>query len=237
VPPSIDRIQCGGHGFLVADFADQDAVRRLAQRVAQRRGEVFGVAADFALVDDRLLVLEEIFDRVFQGKDVARAQFVSVVQHRGDGGRLAGGGRADQQNQSALFHDQVRRHRRQLQIGQRWNGGADEAEYGGDGAALFEGGQAEASKFWDRHAHVQFIGGGQFVHLRGRDDFRQQRGDFLRLELLLIDRDEVAVDSDVYRRIHGEEHVRRVFFLHQLEQAVHGHGALLETWKRGTVGP
>jgi hypothetical protein len=60
-----------GHGGLVADFADEDAVGRLAQRVSQRDLEVLRVGADLALVDDRFLVLEDELHRVFQGKDVA----------------------------------------------------------------------------------------------------------------------------------------------------------------------
>src|SRR5277367_2450119 len=45
----------GGDGFQVAHFADQDDVRVLAQRSAQRGGERCGVHFHFALVDEPFL--------------------------------------------------------------------------------------------------------------------------------------------------------------------------------------
>jgi hypothetical protein len=109
----------GGHGLAVADLADQDAVGGLAHGVAQGVVPVDGVGADLALVDDRHLVLEQIFDRVFDGQDVARAVLVAVVQHRGDGGGLARAGGADDQHQPALLHDDVGEHRRQAEVVER----------------------------------------------------------------------------------------------------------------------
>jgi hypothetical protein len=44
------------HGLAVADLADQDHVRRLAQRVLQRGVPVLGIHAHFALRDDAALV-------------------------------------------------------------------------------------------------------------------------------------------------------------------------------------
>jgi hypothetical protein len=55
----------------VTDFAHQDDIRRLPQRVLQRRPPVIGVDADFTLGDDAVLVLVHVFDRVFDGDDVA----------------------------------------------------------------------------------------------------------------------------------------------------------------------
>ena len=58
----------------VADFADQDHVRRLAQRVLQRVVPDCGIDADFALGDQAVLVLVHVFDRVFDRDDVAVAE-------------------------------------------------------------------------------------------------------------------------------------------------------------------
>ena len=77
------------HRLGVADLADQDHVRRLAHRVLQRVVEGVRVQADLALVDDRLLVPVQVFDRVLDGEDVARCGGVAVVDHRGQRRRLA----------------------------------------------------------------------------------------------------------------------------------------------------
>jgi hypothetical protein len=202
-------------------------VGRLAQASCAGRVKIKCVAADFALVDDRFLVLEQVFDRVFQRQDVAGALFVAVVEHRGDRGRLAGTGGADDQQQAALFHDQFGQHRRQAEFAQRRDGRRHEAEHGRDAAALAEGRQAEAAQVGHRNAHVQLVGAVQFVDLLFRGDLGQQHLSMLSgLELVLVDRDEVPVDLDVDGRIDREEHVRRVFFFHELEQAVHHHGVL-----------
>ena len=64
---------CDGvfHGLAVADFAHQDDVGRLAQRVLQRRLPAVGVDADLALRDDAVLVRVHELDRVLDGDDVA----------------------------------------------------------------------------------------------------------------------------------------------------------------------
>jgi len=205
------------HGFLVADFADQDAVRRLAHGVAQGDRKTGGVAADFALVDDRFLVLEQILDRIFQRQDVAGAQFVAVVQHRRDRGRFAGAGSAHDEHQAAFFHDQVGQDRRQAEVCQRRDHGRDKTEHCRDAAALAERRQAEAPQVVHRDAHVELVILLELGHLFRRGDFRQQRDDVVLLQLVLVNRDQVAVDLDVDRRIHREEHVRSVLLFHQLE--------------------
>ena len=56
--------------FQVAHFADEDHVRVLPQRAANRFGERRHVDADLALVDRRLLVVVIELDRVFDRDDV-----------------------------------------------------------------------------------------------------------------------------------------------------------------------
>ena len=71
------------HGFAVADFANQDNIRRLAQGVFQRNRPIFGIYADFTLGDDAVFVLVDKLNRVFNGNDVVEAVFVSIVGRRG----------------------------------------------------------------------------------------------------------------------------------------------------------
>jgi hypothetical protein len=59
------------------------------------------VQADFALFDDGLVVLENVFDGVFEGDDVFAAVGVDVFDHGGEGGGFAAAGRAGEQDNAA----------------------------------------------------------------------------------------------------------------------------------------
>jgi hypothetical protein len=74
---------------------------------------VVGIDPDFALGDDAVLVLVHVLDRVFDGDDVAVGVLVAVIDQRGQRGRLAGTGAADEDDQAALGHRQILEHRRQ----------------------------------------------------------------------------------------------------------------------------
>ena len=60
-----------------------------------------GVEADFALLDDRELVLEEIFDRVLERDDVFARPPVHVIDDRGERGRFARARRAGDEDDAA----------------------------------------------------------------------------------------------------------------------------------------
>ena len=59
------------HRFAVSHLADHDQIGRFAQGIRQRLVVALGVDADLALVDDRLLVLEQVFDRILERQDMA----------------------------------------------------------------------------------------------------------------------------------------------------------------------
>ena len=104
----------GFHGFRIPDFTDENDVRCLTQGIFQRVSEGMGVEADFALSDDRFLVVMDKFDRVFHADDVARMHRVAVVDHRGEGRGFSRAGRADHQHQTPLGHSDVFDDRRQV---------------------------------------------------------------------------------------------------------------------------
>ena len=56
----------------VAELADEDDVRVLAQRLAERLLEAGRVGADLELRDERVLGRVQVLDRVFDGDDLAR---------------------------------------------------------------------------------------------------------------------------------------------------------------------
>ena len=62
------------HGFGIADFADEDHIGGLAQRVLERVVPSMRVEADVAMRDQGLLRLVNEFDRIFDGDDVSRRE-------------------------------------------------------------------------------------------------------------------------------------------------------------------
>ena len=92
--PGLGRVDGRLERLDVAQLADQDHVRVLADGVLEGLVPVAHVQADLALVDVRLAVGERELDRVLDGQDVQRLAVVDVVEHRGDRGRLAGPGDA-----------------------------------------------------------------------------------------------------------------------------------------------
>ena len=75
-------------GLGVAQLADYDHVRVLAEHAPKRLGERGGVETDLALVDDRAIVAVEDLDRVLDRDDVLTTRPVEVPDHRGDRRRL-----------------------------------------------------------------------------------------------------------------------------------------------------
>jgi len=76
----------GLKGLAVSHFADDDDIGVLAQGMDEGGIEGFGVQADFTLLEEGALVLEGIFDGVFDGDDMAFHGGVDVIQHGGHGG-------------------------------------------------------------------------------------------------------------------------------------------------------
>src|SRR3546814_13446677 len=67
-------------GFQVAQLADQDVVRVLAQRRAQRLVEAVGVAVHLALVDQALLRGVHEFDRVLDRSEEHTSELQSLMR-------------------------------------------------------------------------------------------------------------------------------------------------------------
>ena len=133
------------HGLAIADFADQDDVGRLAQRVLQRGVPVVGVDAHFAMRDHAALVLVHVFHRIFDGDDVAAGLFVAVADHRGERGGLARAGAAHQDHEAALGQHDFLEDRRQLELLERRDLRIDEADDAAGIALLHEGVHAETA--------------------------------------------------------------------------------------------
>ena len=108
--------ECGLHGLGVADLADEDHVRVLAERRAQRDEEVRGVETDLALADRGQLVMVEDLDRVLDRDDVALTGPVDVVDHGCQCRGLAGARRSRHEDQAALLVGEAADRLRQVQL-------------------------------------------------------------------------------------------------------------------------
>src|SRR5262249_1100113 len=108
--PGEARLYGDLRGLEIADLADHDDVRILAQYRAQRAGEAqVDARADLRLTD----AVEREFDRILDRHDIERASIESG--HRGiERGRLARTGRAGDENDAVRLADQAidRRQRR-----------------------------------------------------------------------------------------------------------------------------
>ena len=114
--PGVDRVQRaddevprlgGGDGdfrrLAVAQLTDEDHLRRFAQRRAQADGERGKIVAQLPLAERRGLVRMHELDGVFQRDDVAGQLFVELVEQRGQRRRLAGAGRAGDEDEARFF--------------------------------------------------------------------------------------------------------------------------------------
>jgi hypothetical protein len=143
------RHQRGLDRLEVAHLADQDHVRVLAQRAAQRVGEP-GIDRDLALVDDRPVVAVEELDRVLDRHDVGAARVVDVVDHRRQRRALAAAGGPGDQHEAALLVGDPREDRRQAEFVDPPDAEGDHAQDDADRPALLEDVAAEAAEA--RHA-------------------------------------------------------------------------------------
>ena len=90
----LGRLDRDRHRLEVAQLADEDDVRILAQRGAQRLLERGRVHADLPLRDHALLVRVHELDRVLDRDDVIGARAIDEVDQRAERRRLAGARRA-----------------------------------------------------------------------------------------------------------------------------------------------
>ncbi len=149
------RGQGGGDRLQVPHLADEDDVGVLTQGGLQGEGEVGRVGADLALVDDALVVRVQELDRVLDREDVLLALAVDHVQHRGQRGRLAGAGRAGDEDEAARLAGELLQDGGQVELLEGLDLLRDVAEGGADRAALEEAVDAEAGHVGDRVGEVE----------------------------------------------------------------------------------
>jgi len=155
-------------GLQVAHLADQDHVRVLAQRAAQRVGERPGVRADLALVDEAALGRVHELDRILDRQDVRVPGLVDDVDHRRKGGRLAGARRPGHQDEPALARAELLQDGRHVERLERGDQSRDGAQHRPRPAAVQEDVDAEAPLAGQLAGEVDLVLAAELRALDGR---------------------------------------------------------------------
>jgi hypothetical protein len=149
-------------------------------------------------------------DRVLDGDDVVGTVVVAVVDHAGEGSRLAGAGGAGDQHQSARQHAQVAEYLRRVQVIQRQDGGGDVAEHRPRAAVLIEGVDAKTRQLRNLEGEVgleEFLVG---LALLVVHDVVHHGVHFLVRQRRHVDALHVAVDPDHRGHPRGQVQVRGI---------------------------
>jgi hypothetical protein len=162
-------------------------------------------------------VLEQVFDRILDGQDVARAVLVAVVQHGSNGGGLARAGGANHQHQTALLHDDLGKHGWEAKGVEPGNLAEDVAHHDGDAVALPEDVHPEVAHVPPAKGEVHLLESFEALGLLRIHHFVGHALDHRGIHGLLIDGQCVAVDFDVNRGADGNEDVRGLLLGHQRE--------------------
>ncbi len=209
-------------GLEVAHLADQHHVGILPQGGAQGHGEAFGVGVQLALVDQAVLVLVQVFDRILDGEDVLVALAVDLVDHRRQGGRLAGAGGAGDQHQAARLLADLLDHRGQVEVAEGLDLVGDGPEHRGHRAALVEDVGAEAGEPLDAEREVELE---VFLETVLLDVGEDRVGDLLGVgggERRQVELAQMPVDPDLGRRVGGQVEVGASLLDHRLQKRIEG---------------
>ena len=199
----------GGDRLDIAHFTEHDHVRRLAQGRAQGAGEGGGVAGNFPLADQALLVGMQVFDRVLDGDDMAAAGPVDLVYQAGQGRTFTVAGGTGDQDHTAAEIRQLHDHVRDIAVFRVRNAEGDHTAGHGQGAALPVGVAAETGQVADREGEVvvafllQGLAGSAGQLVRAVD----QHGDIRRQGAVLGNRDHLAAGFGHNRGTGHDKHV------------------------------
>src|SRR6185503_1708541 len=165
----LGRLQRDLDRLAIAHLTHQNDLRRLAQRRAQREAERRRVAVQLALVNGRLLVPVDEFDRILDRQDVNRPLLVHAIDDRRQRRGLARSGRARDEPDAVPERNDVRENLRQSAVRERRNLDRNQAHYDRAGVALLEAVHAEPR---DTRERIRKVGRSRFLELLGGDGVR-----------------------------------------------------------------
>src|SRR6266540_3233166 len=88
--PCLGGLDGDRDGFQIAQLADENDIRILAQGGAKRIPKRHGVKPDLPLCNDASLVRVDELDRILDGDDVIRAGAIHEIDECAQGGRFSG---------------------------------------------------------------------------------------------------------------------------------------------------
>ncbi len=217
--------QRGRDGLEVAHFTDQHHVGVLPQDGLERVLERMRVGEDLALVHHALLVLVDELDRVLDGDDVLGPLGVDLVNHRGERGRLAGAGGTGDQDEALGAIRHLLDDRGQAQLVEPADLDRDDADGGGDRAALTIHVAAETGEALDAEGQIELVFLLELLLLSlVQDAIRQALRVLGHLHLELGEGGQLAVQPNLRVRPGGDVQVGGPTLDHQRQQVVHRRG-------------
>ena len=124
--------------LFVTHFAHKDDIRIFSNRMLHRDAEIQDVVADFSLVDQTLLFLENKLNRIFECQDVLAIVSIHIVQHGGNGRTFTRAGHSRKQHHSLIVVAQTFDDRRQIEPFEIGDEVVDAASDQADPAKLLE---------------------------------------------------------------------------------------------------
>src|SRR6185312_7851121 len=195
---------------------------------AQGGAEALGVGSHLALGEDGELVLVHELHRVLDGDDVLVVGAVDDVDHRGEGGGLAGAGGAGDQHQPLLEMGEALDGLGQVELRQRHDRLRDDAEDGAAAVLLAQEVGAEAGEAFEAVGEVE-VAAAHVVFPLGvaRDLLQQVHQRVVRQDAPSLDRFERAMDADARLQARRQVQVGPLVFFQIVKQLVDaGHGRL-----------
>ena len=119
--PSLGRRNRDRHALRITHLADHQYIRRLPQRRAESGRKIRRISSNLDLLDDAAHVRVFVFDRIFNGHDVARIALVDLIDQSRQCRGFPRASRASNQNQPAPYTRQIANLSRKTQLSERRN--------------------------------------------------------------------------------------------------------------------
>ena len=224
--PGLCGLERERDGVHVAELADEDHVRVLAQSGPQSVLERAHVRAELALHDLGARAPVHELDRILEREDVERLALVDLADHRRQRRGLAGARGPGHEHQAVGEPPELRKHAREPQLRHARHRLRDDAAHSGQPPAPVEDVHAKAARSLGLVAKIHRAARRADGPLLVGDDLAQEIGALHVRQGPVRDRHEQVVQADERRQTHGEVDVRAALLPADLEERVDaGHAA------------
>ena len=215
------------HGLAIANLADQNHVRSLAQGIDQSGLPALRIHAHLALGDQAITVGVHVLHRILDGDDVPEAVLVAVSEHGRQGRGLPRARAPHDQDHAAFRHDEVFEDLGQTEIAQPRNTRRDGPQHSPGQPLLNEGIHPEAADSLRSDGKVDLLVGLVVPHLAVVHDGAHQHAGLAAGEDLIAQGRHASVDLASRRKVGGDEEVRALAGDHGPQAIEHEASGLL----------